>query len=83
MNKDDMIMEKYINKIYCSLLALLLTIIGFFLVATYNKITDTNTMVYQLQIELAQMREKEAHFLTYQEVSMLIDRKIEQYHKNQ
>lgn len=75
-------MEKYINKIYASLLALLLTIIGFFLVATYNKITDTNAMVYQLQIELAQMREKEAHFLTYQEVSTLIDRKIEQYHKD-
>lgn len=74
-------MEKYINKIYCSLLAILLTIIGFFLVATYNKITDTNTMVYQLQIELAAIREKEAHFLTYQEVSVLIDKKIEQYHK--
>lgn len=76
-----MIMEKFINKIYCSLLAILLTVIGFFLVATYNKITDTNAMVHALQIELAAMREKEAHFLNYQEVSALIDKKIEQYHK--
>lgn len=75
-------MEKYINKIYAALLGILLTVIGFFLIATYNKITDTNTMVYQLQIELAQMREKEAHFLTYQEVSQLIDTKIQNYLKN-
>lgn len=75
-------MEKYINKIYASLLALLLTVIGFFLIATYNKITDTNAMVYQLQIELARMREKEAHFLTYPEVAAIIDKKIEQYHRD-
>ena len=74
-------MEKYINKIYCSLLAILLTIIGFFLIATYDKINDTNALVQQLQIELAAMREKETHFLTYQEVSSLIDKKIEQYHE--
>lgn len=74
-------MEKYINKIYCSLLAILLTIIGFFLIATYDKINDTNALVQQLQIELAAMREKETHFLTYQEVSALIDKKIEQYHE--
>lgn len=76
-------MEKYINKIYCSLLAILLTIIGFFLIATYNKINDTNAAVHALQIELAAMREKETHFLTFQEVSALIDRKIEQYHLKQ
>lgn len=73
-------MERFINKVYYSLLAILLTIIGFFLVATYNKISDTNTMVYQLQIELAAMREKEAHFLTYQEVADLIDSKISKFH---
>jgi hypothetical protein len=73
-------MEKIINKFYYSLLAILLTVIGFFLVATYNKIADTNAMVYQLQIELAAMREKEAHFLTYQEVVNLIDSKISKFH---
>ena len=72
-------MEKIINKFYYSLLAILLTVIGFFLIATYNKIADTNAMVYQLQIELAAMREKEAH-LTYQEVVNLIDSKISKFH---
>ena len=73
-------MTSHINKVYAGLIAILLTIIGFFLVATYNKISDTNAMVYQLQIELAQMREKESHFLTYQDVATLIDQKIDQYH---
>lgn len=50
--------------------------------ATYNKIDDTNVMVYRLQIELASMREKESHFLNYQEVAQLIDKKIAIYHKD-
>ena len=54
-----------INKIYASLLAILLTIIGFFLVATYNKISETNTRVYELQVKLAEISEKEKHFMTY------------------
>ena len=76
-------MTSHINKVYAGLIAILLTIIGFFLVATYNKISDTNAMVYQLQIELAQMREKESHFLTYQDVATLIDQKIDQYHNKE
>lgn len=74
-------MEKYINKIYASLIAILLTVISFFLMGTYNKINVTNALVQQLQVELAGMREKESHFLTYQETSQLIDRKIQQYHR--
>ena len=74
-------MQTYINKLYAGILAILLTIIGFFLMATYNKINDTNVMVYQLQIELTKIREHETQFMTYQETSSLIDRKIEQYHK--
>lgn len=74
-------MQNYINKLYTGVLAILLTIIGFFLIATYNKINDTNVMVYQLQIELAKIREHETQFMTYQATSSLIDQKIEQYHK--
>jgi hypothetical protein len=74
-------MQNYINKLYAGVLAILLTIIGFFLIATYNKINDTNVMVYQLQIELAKIREHETQFMTYQSTSALIDKKIEQYHK--
>lgn len=74
-------MEKYINKIYAGLIAILLTVISFFLMGTYNKINVTNALVQQLQVELAGMREKESHFLTYQETSQLIDRKIQQYHR--
>lgn len=74
-------MQNYINKLYASIFAVLLTIIGFFLIATYNKINDTNIMVYQLQVELAKIREHENQFMTYQATSALIDKKIEQYHK--
>lgn len=76
-------MTSVINKIYAGLIAILLTIVGFFLMATYNKISETNAMVYKLQIELAQMREKESHFLTYQETAALIDKKILQYHNRE
>lgn len=74
-------MINYLNKIYAGLIAVLLTIIGFFLMATYNKISDTNTRVYELQIELSAMREKESHFMDYESTSQLIDRKIRQYHE--
>ena len=74
-------LEKHINKIIGALIALLLAIIGFFLMATYNKINDTNVMVHKLQVELAAMREKESHFLNYKEVAQLIDKKIAAYHK--
>lgn len=73
-------MINYLNKIYAGLIAVLLTIIGFFLVATYNKISDTNIKVYELQIELSAMREKESHFMDYESTSQLIDRKIQSYH---
>ena len=69
------------NRLYNCVLGILLTIIGFFLIATYNKITDTNLMVYQLQVELAAIREHESQFMNYQDVSNLIDKKILQYHK--
>lgn len=75
-------MTNYINKIYAALIALLLTIIGFFLVATYNKISETNVIVYELQVELAGMREKESHFMEYKDVANLIDEKINQYHRS-
>lgn len=75
-------MVNYINKIYAGLIAILLTIIGFFLIATYNKISETNARVYELQIELAAMREKESHFLDYKAVVALIEEKIEKYHAN-
>ena len=75
-------MEKYINKVYASLIAILLAIISFFLMGTYNKINATNALVQQLQVDLAGMREKESHFLTYQECSNLIDKKIDLYHHN-
>lgn len=74
-------MEKYINKIYAAVIAILLTIISFFLSATYTKINETNTLVHQLQIELSAMREKEKYFLSYREASQLIDKKIIDYHK--
>jgi hypothetical protein len=74
-------MQNFINKIYAGVLAILLAIISFFLIATYNKINDTNVMVYKLQIELAQIREKESHFMNYMQVCQIVDKKIEQYHK--
>lgn len=74
-------MEKFINKVYVAVITILLTIIGFFLVATYTKISETNTLVHQLQVELSAMREKEKFFLSYQEVSQLIDKKICDYHR--
>lgn len=74
-------MEKFINKVYVTVITILLTIIGFFLVATYTKISETNTLVHQLQVELSAMREKEKFFLSYQEVAQLIDKKICDYHR--
>ena len=73
-------MEKHINKVYAGLIAVLLTIISFFLSATYSKITQTNERVYELQVQLASILQKEKHFMTYQDTSALIDKKIEQYH---
>lgn len=73
-------MERHINKAYAGLIAVLLTIIGFFLSATYSKISQTNERVYELQVQLASILQKEKHFMTYQDTSALIDRKIEQYH---
>lgn len=74
-------MENFINKVYVTVISVLLAIIGFFLMATYTKITETNTLVHQLQVELSAMREKEKYFLSYQEVSQLIDKKICDYHR--
>lgn len=74
-------MQQYINKIYAGLIALLLTIIGFFLSATYSKISETNALVHQLQVELSAMREKENHFMTYSAVAALIDKKIADWHR--
>ena len=45
-------MQTYINKLYAGILAILLTIIGFFLMATYNKIEYTNYL-YDNPIHLA------------------------------
>lgn len=73
-------MERHINKLYAGLIAILLTIIGFFLSATYSKISQTNQRVYELQVQLASILQKEKHFMTYQDTAALIDRKIEQYH---
>ena len=74
-------LQKISEKMYIGLLAILLSIISFFLIATYNKINETNAMVYKLQVELAQMREKESHFMNYMQVCQIIDQKIAQYHK--
>lgn len=63
------------------LIAVLLTIIGFFLSATYTKISETNALVHKLQIELSAMREKENHFMTYSDTAALIDRKIQAWHR--
>lgn len=76
-------MEKYINKIYAILIGLLLTVIGFFLTATFVKINETNESVYAIRAELAAMRERESHFMTYPDTAQLIDRKINQYHHPQ
>lgn len=75
-------MIQYLNKVYAGLIAILLTVIGFFLIATYNKINDTNVMVYKLQVELAAIREHESLFMTYQSTAALIDKKIEQFHRD-
>lgn len=74
-------MERHINKLYAGLIAILLTIIGFFLSATYSKISQTNQRVYELQVQLASILEKEKHFMTYQDTAALIDKKITQYHR--
>lgn len=74
-------MQNYINKVYAGLIAILLTVIGFFLAATYSKISETNALVHQLQVELASMREKENHFMTYKATAALIDRKIQAWHR--
>lgn len=70
------------EKLYTGLLAILLTVIGFFLVATYNKISETNAMVYKLQIELASIKEHSSQFMNFQQTDALIDKKILQYHKD-
>lgn len=74
------VMEKLTTKLLLGLIAVLLTVIGFFLSATYNKIVDTNEKIYELQVQLAAITEKEKHFMTYSDVSALIDTKIAQYH---
>lgn len=74
--------QNYLNKLYIGMITLLLAIIGFFLAATYNKITETNAMVYGLKIELASIREHQSQFMTYQATANLIDKKITQYHKD-
>lgn len=73
--------HKPLNALYMGLLGVLLTIIGYFLAATYQKISDTNVRIYQIQAELAQIRERQRHFMNYQEVSSLVDKKINQYHR--
>lgn len=73
-------MEKVTTKLLLSLIAVLLTVIGFFLSATYSKIVDTNQKIYQLQVQLASITQKQKHFMTYSDVSQLVDKKIAQYH---
>ena len=75
-------MESHINKFMYSLIAVLLTIIGFFLCATYTKINETNERVHSLQVQLAEMNEKEKHFITHAECVELIDKKLARYHGN-
>lgn len=75
-------MQTVLNKAYMTLIGVLLSIIGFFLIATYQKINETNVMVYQLQIELAAIRANERTFMTYSATAALIDKKISQYHKD-
>lgn len=73
-------MEKITTRLMLGLIAILLTVIGFFLTATYNKISQTNERVYELQVQLASIIQKEKHFMTYQDTAALIDQKITQYH---
>jgi YbbR domain-containing protein len=75
-------MEKNLNKLFVSVIAVLLAIISFFLIATYNKISDTNVRVYELQTELAKIRTQELFYMTYESTSALIDKKIAAYHKD-
>lgn len=74
-------MQNTFLKVYTVFIGILLTVIGFFLSATYSKINETNVMVYHLQIELAAIRAHESQFMTYQETAALIDKKILQYHR--
>lgn len=75
-------MEKSLNKLFVSVIAVLLAIISFFLIATYNKILDTNLRVYELQTEVAKIREHENFYMTYESTAALIDKKIAAYHKD-
>lgn len=74
-------MQHVLEKIYPGLISILLAIIGFFLIATYNKILDTNLRVYELQTEVAKIREHENFYMTYESTAALIDKKIAAYHK--
>jgi len=67
---------------YAALIGILLTVISFFLVMTYNKIEATNLIALELRIELAKIQEQTTRFMTYEDVSILIDKKIDAYHKN-
>ena len=75
-------MQSWVLKMYAALIGILLTVISFFLVMTYNKIEATNLIALELRIELAKIQEQTTRFMTYEDVSILIDKKIEAYHKN-
>lgn len=74
-------MQNTLNKLYIGVITVLLAIISFFLIATYNKIIDTNLRVYELQTEIAKIREHENFYMTYESTAALIDKKIAAYHK--
>lgn len=75
-------MQSWVLKMYAALIGILLTVISFFLVMTYNKIEATNLIALELRIELAKIQEQTTRFMTYEDVSILIDKKIDAYHKN-
>jgi|GEM_PF-5864017 len=75
-------MQNWFIRMYAALIGILLTVISFFLVMTYNKIEATNLIALELRIELAKIQEQTTRFMTYEDVSILIDKKIDAYHKN-